>query len=103
MKITVLQLNIAWCDKERNFDNVRKLTKKLNTDIIVLPEIFATGVVKKCAGEYAESSNGLTTKFLRELAKQKKAFVLGTYAGKSGKKPKNVMAVFDKNGKIKCR
>ena len=45
MKLTILQLDIKWLDKEKNFEKVNKLTEKIKTDIIVLPEIFATGAV----------------------------------------------------------
>lgn len=102
MKITALQLNGAWLDKEKNFEKVRKLTRNLKTDIIVLPELFATGVVKKGSKKFAEPYGGKTTKFLKALAKQKKAFVIGTYAQQAKGKPKNALVVFDKKGRLKC-
>ena len=44
MKISIIQQNIVWEDKTRNFERLEKLISNLsNTDIIILPEMFNTG------------------------------------------------------------
>jgi predicted amidohydrolase len=44
MKISIIQQNIVWEDKTRNFERLEKLVSNLsNTDIIILPEMFNTG------------------------------------------------------------
>lgn len=44
MKISIIQQNIVWEDKARNFERLEKLLSNLsNTDIIILPEMFNTG------------------------------------------------------------
>jgi predicted amidohydrolase len=46
LKITLVQLDIIWENAQSNINHITLLIKDIvNTDIIVLPEMFATGLV----------------------------------------------------------
>ncbi len=76
LKITLVQANQIWEDKQANFGNYERLFLEIkNTDIIVLPEMFHTGFsmeVEKLA-ESMESSEGLI--WLQKNAAQKNAAI----------------------------
>ena len=42
LKVTLVQANQIWEDKEANFANYERLLKHVETDLIVLPEMFQT-------------------------------------------------------------
>lgn len=79
MNIYGCQLNIAWENKVENFARVRRLMAPLKIppgSLFILPEMFATGFSMN-ARSIAEPANGLTHRFLRGLAVEKKIFTLG--------------------------
>jgi omega-amidase len=79
MTVYGCQLNILWEDKGKNFRKVRNLLdrKKLPAgSMVILPEMFATGFSMN-AGKIAEGADGPTTKFMRELAREKDVYVVG--------------------------
>lgn len=80
LKISLLQLNIKWENKEQNLARTEEWISKLpqNTDLIILPEMFATGFsmnVKKMA-EKAEE--GAIFKKLKEIAARQRAAVIAS-------------------------
>ena len=82
------QLNIVWEDKSANFERVRSLLCKRRIppgSLIILPEMFATGFSMN-SRDIAEPVNGVTTEFLRQLATERRSYVLGGLARRSGKK-----------------
>ena len=79
MEMVGCQFDIAWEDKEKNFKRVRSLLnrRKLSRgSMVVLPEMFATGFSMN-ADRIAERTQGATTRFMRELARDKGVYVLG--------------------------
>ena len=79
MKIYCCQPDIVWENKEANFKRVRALLGKRKLSprsLIVLPEMFATGFTMN-ADAVAEGKNGPTDCFLREVAREKGAFIIG--------------------------
>lgn len=73
------QLDIIWENKLENFRRVDLLLSKRRIfpgSLVVLPEMFATGFSMN-ASDVAEPKNGLTTRFLRLLARKHRAYVLG--------------------------
>ncbi len=82
MIIAALQLDITWEDKEANYWRVQQLAKRSlshKPDLIVLPEMFATGF-SMSTQVTAEPMDGPTPTFLRELARSHKVAVVGGFA-----------------------
>jgi len=79
MHIVALQTDIVWEDKAANYGRVREMLERRQgpePDLIVLPEMFATGFSMNAA-EIAESEDGPTRDFLGEVATSCHAHVLG--------------------------
>ncbi len=88
MHIHLLQLDIKWRDKAANFRRVEELVAQAATapgDLIVLPEMFATGFDVEFGG-LAEGSDGVlaeTADFLADLARRTGCCVQGTGISRS--------------------
>jgi len=73
MKIGYAQTSPVFADKEKNFAQVRELLRGVAADLIVLPELFATGytfISRQEALGLAEKAHGETAAFLGELARE---------------------------------
>lgn len=103
MKALLVQFSIAWEDKDTNFDRVRQLLADApdpgGYDLIVLPELFATGYSMN-SGDIAETVSGPTETFLAELARTQGAAVIGGLAlrGDGHGKPCNAAVAFSAEG-----
>ncbi len=96
MKIGYIQTSPIFGEKERNFAEVEKLTGGIKADLIVLPELFATGytfVSKKEVRDLAEDVNGMTVSFLQELSQKTGAIIVGGFAEKEGSEIYNSAAM----------
>jgi len=81
MHTHIIQLDIAWEDKEANFAKVKSLVEgaPINPDdLIVLPELFDVGFTLNA--EVASDAPGTTRVFLQELADQTQCTVHGSRA-----------------------
>jgi predicted amidohydrolase len=77
MRITTIQYDIIWEDKETNLKN---LTSKINTiqsDVIVLPEMFTTGFTMN-PNHLAESMTDKTIQWMKEIALTKDLAICGS-------------------------
>lgn len=75
LRITLVQANQKWEDKEANFNNYSKLLEAIETDVILLPEMFQTGFTMKSrifAEDWLESES---MSWLIELARSKNAAI----------------------------
>ena len=82
MKVGYIQTSPVFGEKEKNFEQVNSLILNKKADILVLPELFATGynfTSKREVSNLAENINGLTADFMIEIAKKTKALVIGGY------------------------
>ncbi len=79
MKITIIQSNIVWEDIETNLLNFSKKIDdiKEQTDIIILPEMFATGFLIN-PQRYAQKENGQIYNWLSETANKSNAVIIGS-------------------------
>ncbi|MDT8400914.1 MAG: amidohydrolase [Bacteroidales bacterium] len=68
MRISFLQSDIVWEDKEANFRKYESWLKSLagQTDVVVLPEMFNTGFSMN-SENLAENMEGRTAKWMREI------------------------------------
>lgn len=76
MKITGINLDIIWKNKEANFRNIEQAFEGHEADIFVLPEMFSTGFCMDSA-EVADSHEE-SLSFLRKMAKEKNAAFCGS-------------------------
>ena len=75
LKITLVQANQVWEDKKENYTNYSSLLRSVETDLIVLPEMFNTAFsmnVDELAEDWQDSSS---IKWLKDLSKAKNAAV----------------------------
>lgn len=79
LKLSLVQCNLIWEDKNQNLSNIRKQVFKNKTiaDIILLPEMFSTGFSMNPA-PLAESMSGSTIQWMTELAKDSNSLVCGS-------------------------
>ncbi len=98
MKIGFIQNSPRFGDKVRNFDQTNELANGINADLIVLPELFATGytLVSKEETQYlAETVDGMTANFLKQLSVKTGAIIVGGFIEKENNRIYNsAMMVF---------
>jgi omega-amidase len=86
MKISIIQPDTLWEDKEANFDVLSEMISVLpETDIIILPETFNTGFSMN-PELLSETSQSVTWKWMAAMAKLKCAGICGSYIVKDGEK-----------------
>jgi len=83
MKITYIQTQLHWEDREKNLSHFDALlgSIKEETQLILLPEMFTTGFSMD-PKKIAEPANGITLKWLQQKAKEKNAVICGSVAVK---------------------
>jgi omega-amidase len=80
LKITLIQSDLHWEDTEANLAMFEEKVWQIGntTDVIVLPEMFTTGFTM-AAGKLAEHMNMRTFKWMKQMADQTGALMLGSY------------------------
>jgi predicted amidohydrolase len=87
MKIGYVQTSPIFGEITQNFEQVEGLVGNSKADLIVLPELFATGYTftsKEEAELLSENTEGKTTEFLMGIAKRTGAVVVGGFIEKDG-------------------
>lgn len=100
MKIGYIQNSPEFGKKEKNFDQIRKLLGDVEADLIVIPELFATGYTftsKEEVRNLAEEKEEETTKFLKEVSTKTGAVVVAGFIEKDGAKNYNSSIMVYKN------
>jgi len=85
MKIGYVQTSPAFGDKQKNFEEVRRLARGVKADLLVLPELFGSGYAftsREEAEARAEIADGPTAPVLKELSQQTSAVVVAGYIEK---------------------
>lgn len=79
LKVTVVQMPLVWQDATANCGAVQKLLGEavIGSDVIVLPEMFSTGFTIEPT-DLAETMEGPTVAWMKELAKQQQAVITGS-------------------------
>lgn len=101
-KIAFLQNNPVFGEKEKNFSETEKLLGSTKADLIVLPELFATGYTitsKEEALLLAESTGGETAAFLCALSRKSGASVIAGFIEKEEDRMYN-SALIIQEGKV---
>ena len=80
LKVTLIQSDLHWEDVEANLAMFEEKIWQIGatTDVIVLPEMFTTGFTMS-APKLAEHMNMRTTKWMRQMADQTGALILGSF------------------------
>ena len=83
MRVYLCQLDIQWENKKENFRKIEDLLTSASVNensLFVLPELCSTGFSMN-AKEVAEEKNGITFKFLSELAKGRNIWIAAGLGG----------------------
>jgi predicted amidohydrolase len=80
LKFTLIQSELHWEDPEANLSMFEEKIWQISgsTDVIVLPEMFTTGFTMS-APKMAEHMNMRTFKWMKQMADQTGALILGSY------------------------
>ena len=83
LRISLIQSDIFWEDKERNIEHYGNLLKRLwgESDLAVLPEMFSTGFSMQ-AFHLAETNEGATVQAIHAWAKAYHLAVCGSFLAK---------------------
>lgn len=102
MKLAALQMDIAYEDRQANFDTVAGYAETATAegaDLLVLPEMFSTGFSMN-PETTAEPPDGATARFLRETAQRLGIGIVGGFARRQpAQKPQNVALAVDRDGR----
>lgn len=105
MRVGYVQNNPRFGQVKTNLDRVAALVAGESFDLIVLPELFASGYAfenREEAATLAEvAGEGPVTRFMRDLAGRKNAVVIGGFAEKAGEKLFNAAALVLPDGFIR--
>lgn len=101
MKVTFIQTEIFWENREKNIAHFSALIDKINenTDLIVLPEMFTTGFTMN-PKKNAESANGDTVLWLKKMAASKNAVITGSVSVEESGKYYNRLYWVEPNGTV---
>ncbi len=105
MKVGYIQNSPKFGEKSENFKQVLDLAAGVTADLIVLPELFATGYTftsRKEAVDLAENPEGETFAFLREIASRTEAVVVGGFIEKDVNRVFNSSAMVSSDGLLHC-
>jgi predicted amidohydrolase len=100
IKVGYVQTSPIFGDKEKNFKQIEDLLVDVKADLIVLPELFATGytfISKDEALSLAETSEGITSKFLIKVSKMTGAVIIGGYVEQAGNEIYNSAMIVSNN------
>ena len=103
MKALAIQIDIAWENKDANFELAEQAIDQagpLPGDLIVLPEMFATGFSMDVA-RIAEGPEGPTRRFCVRAARDRQVFlVAGLVAPAGDGRGRNVAVVYGPDGRL---
>jgi len=100
MKVTIIQSDLIWEDVKNNLTQFSKKTESIkeNTDLIVLPEMFATGFSMK-PKKFAKFQQ-IQIKWLAENAKKTNAIICGSIITEKNNQYFNSLIWMQPNGKF---
>lgn len=100
MKVGFYQFNPKFLETEYNLETISKALRKVNADLMVLPELCSTGYNFKSKAELKQVAeripNGPTTQTLIELSKERDMCIVAGVAEKAGANMYNSAVVVDR-------
>ncbi len=79
MRLALLQFDTIWLRREENYATIERLLEGVECDLVVLPEMFATGYSIE-ASLVAEPTGGPTLKWMQKLSAERRCAIIGTVA-----------------------
>jgi len=101
MRVGYIQTSPQFGEKNLNFKKIDRIIKNLEADLIVLPELFATGytfVSKEEAASLAEDLESETAQFLIYIAQLTGAVVIGGFIERDMEEIYNAALIVSKKG-----
>jgi predicted amidohydrolase len=103
LKIALIQADLVWENPKQNRIN---FTKKIDgiseaIDLVILPEMFTTGFTMNAA-EIAETMEGDTILWMKDLALKKDTAIMGSVVITEENKFYNRLLFVEPSGKVKC-
>ncbi len=103
LRVTLIEDNIAWGDKEANMNQLRRNLQNMpdDTDLVVLPELFTTGFIthdKEQAAQLAEWNSGDTLRELHRLAVEYRVGIIGSFLANTAAQLFNRAFFIEPNG-----
>ena len=92
-------MNMAWCDVHTNLDKAERYVAKCAADIVVLPEMFATGYVVDTQA-VAQPADGTIVSWLRKTAAKYDRAIVGSVAIAENGKCFNRMYFAKRSGEL---
>ncbi|MFN0274159.1 MAG: amidohydrolase [Chitinophagales bacterium] len=78
LKITIVQADLAWEEKEKNLSHFSELLKDVSeTDLIILPEMFSTGFSMNNK-PLAENMWGTSIEWMQNISQEKNCVITGS-------------------------
>ncbi|SHG94101.1 amidohydrolase [Winogradskyella jejuensis] len=101
LKVALIQTDLVWENPTANREQLQHEINDISeqVDLIVLPEMFTSGFTMN-ASEVAETMDGETIAWLKELAKKKKAAIVGSLVISENSNYYNRLIFIHPNGKI---
>lgn len=104
MKAALIQLDIAWQDRQRNYDKAASYAQRASEekcDIIIFPEMFNTGFSMDLS-IVSDEGIGEATSILSDIAKQNSINLIAGFPMKSPaeEKGRNLAVVYDRSGML---
>ena len=75
LKVTLVQADQIWENKEANFENYTRLLQGAETDLILFPEMFQTGFSMNTDSQKESFKDSKSLEWLKELANDKNAAI----------------------------
>lgn len=102
LQIALIQTDLIWESPKANRDNIKDIVEDItnNIDLIVLPEMFTTGFTMN-ASVFAETISGESVSWMKKLAANKQAAVMGSLIITEANKFYNQLVFVYPNGDVK--
>lgn len=78
LQVALIQLDISWKDPQGNLCRIDQLIKEIKADLIVLPEMFATGFIDD--PDQTDLGDDFSLEWIKQTARNKNAAVVGSLA-----------------------
>ena len=101
IKITLVQTCLYWGDRTKNLKNIESKLQGVETDLIVLPEMFSTGFITSKLYNVAELMYGPTFTWMLKTASKLNAAVVGSVIIRDNNEYFNRLIWMQPNGDFK--
>ena len=99
LNVTIVQSSLFWEDSDKNCSHFNSVLAGVDSDLIVLPEMFTTGFSMKVNDLY-ENKGGKSTNWLEEKSRELNSSICGSLIVKENDKYYNRMLYSKPNGEL---